>query len=258
MSRPSNERRRHAAPEDLRASPRGRLVTAGSVALALVYGAIFFAAPLAELNDASRVELLENSVLLADEVAASWTGDPAEFALADRLRVLLPAVALLGICGLAGWLALGRAERGLSALEAFFFSCAIGCSIISLYTLLVGLAGGLHYKLLFVAPAMVVVVAGSWQLWRRRFAREKHEELITNEQDYATNVRWLWCGAPFVVVIALGGTLTPVDFDVREYHLQVPKEFYQNGRIDFLPHNVYGNMPLGSEIALPGRHGLDR
>ena len=55
-------------------------------------------------------------------------------------------------------------------------------------------------------------------------------------------------GAPFVVVIALGGTLTPVDFDVREYHLQVPKEFYQNGRIGFLRHNVYGNMPLGSEM----------
>ncbi len=30
--------------------------------------------------------------------------------------------------------------------------------------------------------------------------------------------------------------------------LQAPKEFYQAGRITFLPHNVYANMPLGTEM----------
>ena len=60
--------------------------------------------------------------------------------------------------------------------------------------------------------------------------------------------RWLWWATPFTIVILLGATLTPLDFDVREYHLQAPKEFYQQGRIAFLPHNVYGNMPLGSEM----------
>jgi hypothetical protein len=50
-------------------------------------------------------------------------------------------------------------------------------------------------------------------------------------------------------VIVLGGMLPPVDFDVREYHLQAPKEFYQQGRITFLPHNVYANMPLGAEMS---------
>ena len=42
--------------------------------------------------------------------------------------------------------------------------------------------------------------------------------------------------------------LPPVDFDVREYHLQAPKEFFQQGRVSFLPHNVYANMPLGAEM----------
>jgi hypothetical protein len=42
--------------------------------------------------------------------------------------------------------------------------------------------------------------------------------------------------------------LPPVDFDVREYHLQAPKEWNELGRITFLPHNVYGNMPLGAEL----------
>ena len=33
-----------------------------------------------------------------------------------------------------------------------------------------------------------------------------------------------------------------------EYHLQGPKEYYQAGRIAFLPHNVYTNMPFGVEM----------
>jgi len=48
--------------------------------------------------------------------------------------------------------------------------------------------------------------------------------------------------------VILGGMLPPVEFDVREYHLQAPKEFYQMGRVAFLPHNVYANMPLGAEM----------
>ena len=53
---------------------------------------------------------------------------------------------------------------------------------------------------------------------------------------------------PFLVLILLGGMMPPWEFDVREYHLQVPKEWFLAGRIQFLPHNVYGNMPLGAEL----------
>jgi hypothetical protein len=53
---------------------------------------------------------------------------------------------------------------------------------------------------------------------------------------------------PFLLLILFGAMLPPWDFDVREYHLQVPKEWFQAGRISFLPHNVYGNMPLGAEM----------
>jgi hypothetical protein len=69
---------------------------------------------------------------------------------------------------------------------------------------------------------------------------------------YLSN-HWLWLGLPFLVVIVASAMLPPVEFDVREYHLQAPKEFYQQGRITFLPHNVYANMPLGAEmLALAG------
>lgn len=59
---------------------------------------------------------------------------------------------------------------------------------------------------------------------------------------------WLWLAIPFAAITLLGSMLPPLEFDVREYHLQVPKEFYQQGWIGFLPHNVYGNMPLGMEM----------
>jgi hypothetical protein len=59
---------------------------------------------------------------------------------------------------------------------------------------------------------------------------------------------WLVAAAPFVMALFLGSMLPPWDYDVREYHLQAPKEWFQNGRVGFLPHNIYANMPLGSEL----------
>ena len=54
--------------------------------------------------------------------------------------------------------------------------------------------------------------------------------------------------APFVVVMILGAMLPSIDFDVLEYHLEGPKEYYQTRHIAFLPHNVYTSMPFGVEM----------
>ncbi len=54
--------------------------------------------------------------------------------------------------------------------------------------------------------------------------------------------------APFVILMILGAMLPAIDFDVLEYHLEAPKEYFQAGRISFLPHNVYTNMPFGVEM----------
>jgi hypothetical protein len=253
------------------------------------YLLLFFLAPVPEFKSVdhpaglSRGELLVNEVLLIDEVvlgrrevdgsraSAGWFGSPPEFAIVDRLRVLVPAAIMLSICGLGGWLLLGllRIERGLSALDVIFFSCVVGCSVVSLYTFAVGIAGGLHARWLFLVPAAVVTLAGAYRLWHRTVALRRrlsharssragestgseqfsHSFPAVSSQDETRSARrWLWWGAPFTVAILLGGTLTPFEFDVLEYHLEVPKEFYQQGHIGFLPHNVYGNMPLASEM----------
>ena len=47
------------------------------------------------------------------------------------------------------------------------------------------------------------------------------------------------------------GAMTPQnDFDVIEYHLGGPKEWFQLGRIQRLPHNVYTNFPFLCEMIL--------
>ncbi len=53
---------------------------------------------------------------------------------------------------------------------------------------------------------------------------------------------------PFLLVMALGAMLPPIDYDAIVYHLQGPKEYYLQGHIAFLPHNVYTSMPFSVEM----------
>ena len=46
----------------------------------------------------------------------------------------------------------------------------------------------------------------------------------------------------------LAAMLPTIDFDVLEYHLEGPREYFQSGRIGYLPHNVYTNMPFNVEM----------
>lgn len=52
----------------------------------------------------------------------------------------------------------------------------------------------------------------------------------------------------FATLLILRSIVPPSEFDVREYHLQAPKEWWAAGKIDFMPHNIYANMPMAAEI----------
>lgn len=73
------------------------------------------------------------------------------------------------------------------------------------------------------------------------------ERLSTAEPNLFGPVWLVWI-ALFGCLILFQGVLPPIDFDVREYHLEAPKEFYWNEGIGFVPHNAYANMPLGAEM----------
>ena len=74
--------------------------------------------------------------------------------------------------------------------------------------------------------------------------------------------RWLDGRALIWIIIALaaglwiaGATLPPGyvltfgdAYDVLEYHLQLPREYYDNQHVSLLPHNIYSHYPLGVEM----------
>ncbi len=231
-----------------------------------------------------RGQLLEY-LLVPESLVECWLGTPAGFSLADRLPVLVIAAGIVGWGLAAGWLVLraGRLGGVLTRLESLVFSAAVGLNALSTYVLAIGLAGWLN-RAAVAAPAAVTFVAALC-LWRGRTRRSdppqptanatsnkkekaekrqegnrtgspfrvtsgmpSHSSPPTETETSSVPRLGYWLAAPFLAVLLLGAMLPPVEFDVREYHLQAPKEFYQQSSIGFLPHNVYANMPLGTEM----------
>jgi len=241
------------------------------LAAVLVYVALFYRTELTAFSERLgqpylRINLVTDCVRQLGELPAgghaSWT------AAADRWPVLLLAAGVLTCAWAVGWLALAvcRATRDMQPAEQTLFALGVGTNLVSTYVLAVGLAGGLRQRWLLVGPAVLVIAAAVGRLvhHRRRATAgndpsppaplplgERGEEGAAPLSQAERRV-WLAALAVFAVVLVAGALLPPWEFDVREYHLQAPKEFFQQGRITFLPHNVYANMALGSEMLTLG------
>ncbi|MCS7303872.1 MAG: hypothetical protein NZ602_02025 [Thermoguttaceae bacterium] len=242
--------------------------------------------PEAQPSQIRRIDVFLQLLLFPDQwVGEAWFGRPREFALWDRLPVLWWAGVVLGTGWAAGWLVLHglHLQEKLSRLETHCFSLAVGANLVSTYTLAVGLAGLLRYQAVFWIPTVGLLAAVGWA--NRNYLKHvffvsfvklsnypkspkpahdlkhqpsspkaKQSRLGKAPKDSRTSpsnrgsVWWVLALAPFATILLLGAMLPPVDFDVREYHLQAPKEWCLEGRITFLPHNVYANMPLGAEM----------
>jgi len=196
-----------------------------------------------------------NVVVLIHELPFMWMGndDFSRVGILDRVPILLATAVILGTGYLAGRLLMQffRAESALTVLEQTILAIGVGLNTLSLYILLVGLAGGLRNRLVMLAPIVLVAVAAAFRrrdLWRARPRTPTNgsRPVHAAEQRVA-----FWISIPFAVTMIAGAILPPWHFDAREYHAEIPKEWYQQGRIAFVPHNVYGNMPLAAEL-----HGI--
>lgn len=216
--------------------PLGEYVVLCAVAVAVVGAWIVLDVRMAVLS----------YLLVPDDVLSEWVGrDFSRFGLLDRIPVLFVAGWILLAALLIGRLALDplRVRPSLSRGEWNTFSFAVGLNLLSLLTLGIGLAGGMSRWWFVILTAVVLCGTGlRWRSWRQ----------ATGVAYPAESTRWtraaLIVGAVFTAFLLLGAMVPPWYFDVREYHLQVPKEWYQQGFISFLPHNIYGNMPLGVEM----------
>lgn len=178
--------------------------------------------------------------------------------LAQRVEILIWAGLILAAAFCAGRLLL----RGLKLVdlldraERTALAGGIGLSLLSLFTLLCGVTGLLHRGLFLSAFAILIAVEG----WFCRPGRDRsppHPEGPRSagpepgvEQSAPRWVKLLCLAVcvPFLMIMLLGALLPSTDFDVKAYHLQAPKEFFLNGRVGFLPHNVYASFPFLTEM----------
>lgn len=223
-------------------APTSRATLVAPVTLAVVAAGylVWFIA-----QSPGRVELLR---LLGDPfgLVAQWFGPAGTpLGLLDRAPVMaMAALILIAAYGLGRLIDLrSRLTTQCTPLERMVFEVAVGLSGLSTIVLLIGLAGLLHQAWLVWLMVVALTALAGWQAYRDQWSRLFTHSVIRNPQSTI-----IWLAIPFVAILLVGACLPPWDFDVREYHLQVPKEWLQQGQITFLPHNVYGNMPLGAEM----------
>lgn len=137
--------------------------------------------------------------------------------------------------------------------ERLFFAGCLGLSTLSLGMLALGLLGSLH-RGPWLALLLIAILSEGWLSWRDRRSTQAttSSSSKTNEPHPVHWLPWIIAGivAPFVLCMLLGAMSPQTDFDVIEYHLGGPKEWYQQGQIARLPHNVYTSFPFLTEMLL--------
>ena len=198
-----------------------------------------------------RAALLVMILLAGGAMLAHLTGVSSILTLALLTAVIEGAVALMVVTAAGGYggLIVGKLAPPSSppALRAAT-ACGLGLSLLSAGVLVVGTSftGLLKPWLWWPIIAVGVLLAG-WQ------ARKAMETWKMPARFDGRSLVWV------VLAVAAGLWLagatcppgliqTPDSYDVLEYHLQVPREFYDAQHIGPLPHNVYSYYPLGTEM----------
>lgn len=205
----------------------------------------------AETEIGTRFDAYFSLILNASIYWAYWTGSPEEsLHLLDRWPIIAGVCFHFLLASGTGFLTLNRLidRQKVSPLEHGLLAITLGLGIISTYTLVVGMLHLYTWKLWTVLPVLVCAAMG----WVQQLGQGTNRGSLDGESACHSKQHWTrWLGLaalPFLGLLILGSMMPPWEYDVREYHLQVPKEWYQAGGVSFLAHNVYGNMPLGTEM----------
>jgi len=132
----------------------------------------------------------------------------------------------------------------LKAVTAF----AIGIGVESTAILLLGLAGLLNRYSAIIICFGGLAIALVWLIRRRK--QLDIEAWLNQPAPW----HWLWIAAMPILAYAflaalfppgiLWGMNEPNGYDVLEYHLQVPREWFEAGKIIPLHHNVFSYFPM--------------
>jgi hypothetical protein len=172
--------------------------------------------------------------------------------LPQRVPIVLAASFIAASAIAAGNLILRalRVRSKLGPWERLASGYGLGTTGLGVATLIAGRLGALSPGGVRIALALPIVAEGFCRLaeFQKRSAQATPEGDHSGRWSFAAIAGFVAIAGPFLWIMALGAMLPTVDFDAIEYHLQGPKEYYQAGRIAFLPHNVYTSMPFSIEM----------
>ena len=190
--------------------------------------------------------------LLAASDAGPKLGRPPEgWQFFQWNLVALAAFVIIGATALGRLLLRFVGTHSGPRLETNVFGFGLGLSFVSLATLATGLAGsmtGRDVRWLLIASLALELLCTIVVARRRRGEPKDDNEADPIPLPLKSAVLVLILVAPIGLMMLLGAMSPPTDFDVREYHLQAPKEHFQNGQIEFLPHNAYTSFPFLTEM----------
>ena len=245
-----------------------RLVFAGLTLVAIVYSCVFLWQPVEQEIKGVDGEVISRgryilvSLLYPENIIGTWFDNgrlPSRFS--DRIPIAFGTFVWLALSAIIGLPLIKpvfiRIGTWSSRIEQLSMAILVGLSLLSTTSLAVGLMGGLQsaWPLCGAIVALVLVVYGVPRLAKHPDFGDPEPELLLSTNDLKTKTidRFFFAGIVALTCCAAGETmlgawLPPSEFDVLEYHLQAPKEFFQQGSIRFIPHNIYANMPLGIEM----------
>jgi len=164
---------------------------------------------------------------------------------------------VVGGVGYGLWLVRGLGLGWTSPSVQIVFAAGLGLGVLSLVMLGLGTAGVLE-RGVWLGIVLAGVIAGVAYAPRLMNARAQDANVIRFPDDSAPDwPAWLWLVVvPFAVFALLGGTMPPGilwpaegrGYDVLEYHLGVPRVYYDAGHITYLPDNIYSNFPFNVEM----------
>ncbi len=197
----------------------------------------------------SFAALLIASILTGIFVILNFVGGYWVLAAAPLLKDgLVLIVWLIAAAGIGLWI-LRAIKIECSVVLRLTIATALGLGTISLVTLGLGCAGILNRW-----SAIGILVAGVMgALVLLRGPTAKPWAFLKSPARF----HWIW-----VLLVPLGGMSIlcalippgilwgdePAGYDVTEYHLQVPREWFEAGRIIPLHHNVFSYMPFNVEM----------
>ncbi len=146
-----------------------------------------------------------------------------------------------------------RADGALAVATAG----GLGLGLFSLIGLGLGLLGWLNRPVALAFPTVGYVLLGA-DLVRRGVAREWGGAAVRRWLRRPAGGAFVWAIPAVSLTISVvaaslmpGSLWKPLDphpYDVTSYHLQVPREWYEAGRIVPLAHNMFSYFPMNVEV----------